>query len=149
MLTDSRPWPWSRTVSRMASTSSGAATSSSVSSKLRLQWHDHGSDLLELSKHLCGRNELTDVSLACADGEIFSAHRMVLASASSYFRKIFLTLDGGWKQPVVFLRGVSAEQMEYFLQFIYFGEANVPSAELEDLIAIAKELAIKGEVLKN
>ncbi len=120
-------------------------SSSGPSSRLRLQWHDHGGDLLDLTKRLCGQSELTDVSLACADGEVFSAHRMVLAGASNYFRKIFRTLEGGCRQPVVFLRGVAAPQMEYFLQFIYYGEVSVPSEELENLVDIAKELGIKGE----
>ena len=34
--------------------------------------------------------------------------------------------------------------MEFLLQFIYLGEVDVPSAELERLIAISKELGIRG-----
>lgn len=36
--------------------------------------------------------------------------------------------------------------MEYFLQFIYFGEVNVPAAALDNLIRVARELGIKGRV---
>ncbi len=60
---------------------------------MRLQWHDHGSGLSDLTKDLCGRNELADVTLACDSGAVFSAHRIVLAGASTYFRSIFNTLD--------------------------------------------------------
>ncbi len=76
----------------MASTSSGGAGAAS-SSGLRLQWHDHGSDLLDLTRALCGRAEMTDVSLACEGGDVFDAHRIVLAGASTYFRRVFRTLD--------------------------------------------------------
>ncbi len=117
----------------------------SSSSGMRLQWHDHGRDLLDLARDLCGQGELADVTLACSEGrELFSAHRMVLAGASNYFRRVFRGL-AGWKHPVVFLKSVSAEQVEHFLQFIYFGEVSVPSHQLESLIATAKELGIKGQ----
>ena len=56
---------------------------------LRLQWHDHGTELMDLTRDLCGQSELTDVTLTCAGGVTFNAHRLVLAGASSYFRSTF------------------------------------------------------------
>ncbi len=77
----------------MASSSRGSVSGGAGFSKLRLQWHNHGSGMRDLTRDLCGQSELADVSIACDGGEVFSAHRMVLAGASNYFRKIFLTLD--------------------------------------------------------
>ena len=39
--------------------------------------------------------------------------------------------------------------MEYFLQFIYYGEVSVPANELDDLVRVARELGIKGENKKG
>jgi len=124
----------------MASPSSMA---SSASSRLRLRWHDHSAALQDLARDLCGREELTDVTVTCQGGISFQAHRMVLAGASNYFRSMFQAMEH-WKHPVVFLKDVDADDMEYFLQFIYYGEVNVPSSELDNLVKVAKELGIKG-----
>lgn len=60
-----------------------------MSNSLRLEWHDHGAELIDLTRDLCGQNELTDVTLTCAGGVTFNAHRLVLAGASRYFRNMF------------------------------------------------------------
>ena len=39
---------------------------------------------------------------------------------------------------------VEPREMEHLLQFIYLGEVDIPSAELERLIAISKDLGIVG-----
>lgn len=58
-------------------------------SKLRLHWHDHGTELSRLTREICGRDEMTDVTLTCRGGTPFHAHRIVLAAASTYFRTFF------------------------------------------------------------
>jgi len=114
------------------------------SSRLGLRWHDHSMALQSLARDLCGSDELTDVTLTCAGGISFRAHRLVLAGASSYFRSLFSVAVETWKHPVVFLKDVQPDDMEYFLQFIYYGEVNVPSEELDNLVKVAKDLGIKG-----
>ena len=42
------------------------------------------------------------------------------------------------------MKDIESSEMEYLLQFIYLGEVDIPSLELERLIAISKELGIKG-----
>ncbi len=120
------------------------AVSPASLSGLRLRWHDHGSGLLELTRGLLGRGELTDVTLTCADGVNFKAHRLVLAGSSVYFRNLFTDLDTAGRHPVIFLKDVKAIHMDYFLRFIYFGEVSVPEADLQQLVTVAKELKIKG-----
>ena len=36
-----------------------------------------------------GNDDLTDVTLTCRGGSPYHAHKMVLAAASTYFRKFF------------------------------------------------------------
>ena len=45
---------------------------------------------------------------------------------------------------MIFVKDVEPSEMEYLLQFIYRGEVDIPSDELERLIEIAKDLGIVG-----
>jgi hypothetical protein len=49
------------------------------------------------------------------------------------------------RHPVIFVKDVEPMEMEYLLQFIYRGEVDIPSTELDHLVEIAKELGIVGE----
>ena len=42
------------------------------------------------------------------------------------------------------MKDVDPSEMEYLLQFIYLGEVDIPSTDLERLIAISRELGIVG-----
>ena len=48
------------------------------------------------------------------------------------------------QHTVIFVKDVESSEMEHLLQFIYRGEVDIPSEELERLIDIAKELGIVG-----
>ena len=48
------------------------------------------------------------------------------------------------QHQVIFLKDIEAFEMEYLLQFIYLGDVDIPSPDLERLIAIAKDLGIVG-----
>ena len=113
--------------------------------KLRLQCHDHGNELSRLSRGLFGHEGLTDVTLTCRGGAPFHAHKILLAAASTYFRNFFLEVQGKITQhQVIFMKDIESSEMEYLLQFIYLGEVDIPSLELERLIAMSKELGIIG-----
>ena len=45
---------------------------------------------------------------------------------------------------VIFMKDIKPSEMEYLLQFIYLGEVEIPSLELERLITISKDLGIIG-----
>lgn len=64
-----------------------------------------------------------DVTLACDDGSIVKAHRVVLAAASPL-------LAGLLRNPaldhVVHLSGVRKTQLNHLLEFLYNGEALIP-----------------------
>merc|ERR1712154_118153 len=70
---------------------------------------------------------------------------MVLAAASTYFRKFFKEIQCKMPQhQVIFMKDVDPSEMEYLLQFIYLGEVDIPSTDLERLITISRELGIVG-----
>merc|ERR1712039_772321 len=114
-------------------------------SKLRLQWRDHGNELSRLSRDVFCREDLSDVTLTCRGGTPFSAHKMILAAASTYFRNFFMEVRGKINQHQgIFMKDIDPGEMEYLLQFIYLGEVDIPSLDLERLIAISKDLGIIG-----
>ena len=116
-----------------------------TSNKLRLQWRDHGNELSKLSREIFGNDNLTDVTLTCRGGSPYHAHKMVLAAASTYFRKFFSDVECKLPQhQVIFMKDVAPAELEYLLQFIYLGEVDIPSTDLERLIIISRELGIVG-----
>ena len=73
-------------------------------SKLRLPWRDHGNELSRLSRDVFCREDLSDVTLTCRGGAPFSAHKMILAAASTYFRNFFMEVRGKTNQhQVIFM----------------------------------------------
>lgn len=84
---------------------------------------------------------MSDVTLAC-EGEFFAAHKLVLATCSEYFEKIFEKIEG--KHSVIVLKDVKAEELEALLNYMYEGEVNVLQEKLSGLISAAEYLKIKG-----
>ena len=114
------------------------------------------------------------MTLTCRGGNPFHAHKIILAAASTYFKSFFKEVQGKMlventkrlayflstyqdnllypqlvcfyrnQHPVIFVKDVESSEMEHLLQFIYRGEVDIPSEELERLIDIAKELGIVG-----
>ena len=113
--------------------------------KLRLQWRDHGNELSKLSREVFGNDDFADVTLTCLGGSPFHAHKMVLAAASTYFKNFFKEVQCKIQQHlVIFMKDMAPAEMEYLLQFIYLGEVDIPSTDLERLITISRELGIVG-----
>ena len=86
--------------------------------------------------------EFSDVTLACEDHQI-EAHRVVLASGSQFFKRIF-TRYGSSPKTLVLMRGVKKTQMMSILDFLYCGEASVLEHDLEDFLFIANDLGLQG-----
>lgn len=64
-----------------------------------------------------------DVALACDDGSVVRAHRVVLAAASPLLATL---LRDPALDHVVHLSGVRKPQLNYLLEFLYNGEALIP-----------------------
>lgn len=56
--------------------------------KYAMAWNDHAKNFSISLFNLLEQKELVDVTLV-ADGYLFSAHRLVLATLSPYFRQMF------------------------------------------------------------
>ena len=87
--------------------------------------------------------EYDDVTLVSEDFQEFGAHRVILASASEKFRKI-LQLKSHERNPLIFLRGLTSEQVSSLLHFIYEGKVDVETQDLANFINIVTEFEIDG-----
>ena len=87
-------------------------------------------------------NDLTDVTLACKNGQQLPAHKVILAASSPTMRNLFRM--NSHPHPVIFLPAVEASIVRSVLDYLYFGEANVENAELESFLALADQLDLDG-----
>ncbi|XP_025264090.1 transcription factor Ken 2 isoform X1 [Camponotus floridanus] len=84
-----------------------------------------------------------DVTLACDDGSVVKAHRVVLAAASPLLASL---LRNPVLDHVVHLSGVRKTQLNHLLEFLYNGEALIPSTELTPLKELFELLQINSEL---
>ena len=60
----------------------------SASEKLCLQWNDFKDNVSSSFGGLREDKDLTDVTLACEDGQQVDAHKVILAASSPFFKDI-------------------------------------------------------------
>ena len=107
-----------------------------------MQWSEFRNIVCSAFEGLRNDHELTDVTLVCKDGEQLEAHKIVLASCSPFFMQLFK--KNKHPHPLIYLRGIGVEDLVTMIEFLYTGEAKVGQENLEEFIATAKELKIKG-----
>ena len=113
-----------------------------MSEKLCLKWNDYQENIATSYRELRESQEFGDVTLVCEDNQKIEAHRLVLASASKFFRNILV--GNKHSHPLIYMRGIKAKDLVCLIEFIYHGEANVYEEDLNDFLVIAEELDLKG-----
>lgn len=101
---------------------------------------DYHSKLSELKD----TEEMLDVTLASDDYSIVKAHKVVISAASTFFRNI-IKISGN-QNPFIYIKGVTAEDLDSIINFIYTGEAKVPTENINRFMEAAKDLKIDGLV---
>ena len=67
---------------------------------------------------------------------------MILTATSPFFQK--LLRRNIQPHPLIFMRGVTAEDLSAIVDFLYCGEANVFQENLNSFLSIAEDLQLKG-----
>ena len=112
------------------------------SDKLSIENTEFTQNISRTLQDLRSNQEFSDVTLACEDDQM-EAHRVVLASGSKFFQRIF-THHRSSSNTLVFMRGVKKAQMVSILDFLYCGEASVLEDDLNDFLSIANDLGLEG-----
>lgn len=86
---------------------------------------------------------LCDCTLVCSDGHL-SAHRVILAASSSFFRAVFSSNQHS--STLIYLKGVRKEQVEAVLDFMYKGGTQLSQKDLPSFLQLAEDLKIDGLV---
>lgn len=102
----------------------------------------HNKGVLSSLNLLQKGGQFCDVKLVVGKHEI-SAHRAVLAAASSYLFKLFATTKETAQVPYMFeLTDLDYKSFQYLLNYIYSGRLEVPRAEVMTVYTAAMQLRI-------
>lgn len=109
-----------------------------------LRWNDFESNISTSFRELREDSEFFDVTLCCDNGQdVVQAHKVILAACSPLFRKI-LARQKNQQNPFLYLKGIRLKELQAVLNFMYHGEVNVAQDSLNNFLAVAEELAVKG-----
>lgn len=106
-----------------------------------LRWNNHQPNFISVFSSLLLNETLVDVTLA-AEGRQLQAHKVVLSACSSYFQSLFTT--NPCKHPIVILKDVQYNDLKTMVDFMYYGEVNVSTEQLPQILKTAEMLKIKG-----
>ena len=112
--------------------------------KFNLKWDDFKDNITTAFGSLREEQDFCDVTLACEDGEQVEAHKVILAASSPFFQNILRR--NKHKHPLIYMRGMKSEDLVSVVDFLYYGETNVFEENLNNFLAIAEELKLKGLV---
>ena len=114
----------------------------SQSEQFNLKWNDFQinvtSSYMELREDLM----FADVTLACEGNQHIEAHKIILASASKVLKDILV--GNKHMKPLLYMRGISFKDMLSVVDFIYHGQVNIDQEDLNDFLALAEDLQLKG-----
>ena len=110
--------------------------------KFSVAWNGFDTSAGNSFRSLHRDSEFADVTLACDDDELFSAHKFVLIASSKFFRKIILRSQHS--HPFLFLKGVKHLLLQNIMDFIYLGSVEVAQEDFQGFLNLAKDLQIMG-----
>ena len=116
-----------------------------TSDKFCLRWDSRGDTFAKVKDF----SQFFDCTLTTDDDEAYSvnlrAHKVILSACSEFFGNI-LTKESmcANPNPLIYMRGISTQDMRNVLHFIYNGEVNLSRNEVDHFLEVAEILKIKG-----
>ena len=108
------------------------------SQNYNLKWEEYKSNLQSCYSQLEKTNHFSYVTLVGEGGEQIKAHRVVLSSTSPIFKDILM--KNYHPQPLIYMRGIKCLQLKLLMTYMYQGEVEVCTEDLNDFLAVAGEL---------
>ena len=110
--------------------------------KFCLKWNEFQANISTTFESMRNDAFFTDVTLACEDGQQVEAHKFILAASSPFFQNLLRI--NKHVHPLIYMRGMKSEDLLAIVDFLYLGEAKVYQENLDNFLAIAEELKLKG-----
>ena len=85
---------------------------------MNITWEDYTKNSKDLLSKLFSTQKFADITLVCDGQTQYKAHKFILSASSKVFESI---LDTDSNQSCVYLRGISKNEIEAILKFIYLG----------------------------
>ena len=106
----------------------------------KLNWYSH---LKQFYVEIFNSNNLSDVTLVCDDGKEIKAHKLILASCSTFLKEILSNCDDD--DPTIYFTGVMHQELKSIVEMMYLGKVDSNSVK-DDIL---KSLDIKTDFKKN
>jgi len=120
---------------------------------LRFQWNNYTTSWGPAIRDLRVSGMFHDLTLVTSDNQLVTAHKMVLAACSAFFKGLLSSLPlqttGPLHPAVLYMRGVTGPTLLKLLDFMYNGEVNVEHAFLKEFLQVGEDLRIEGLCEKN
>ena len=113
-----------------------------MAEKFCLKWNDFQTNVSNAFKKLRKTENFYDVTLVSDDQQQVSAHKVVLASSSEYFKNILTS--NTHSHPMLCLSGVNAGDIKNMLDFMYNGEIQIFQDDLDQFLEIAQRFHLEG-----
>ena len=125
-----------------------------MTDEFSLSWKNFETNLAKYFSEMRDDSDFFDVKIACFDDKsvmkTIPAHKMVLSACSPVFKELLREISSGdSKNPLLFLRGITYQEMSAILDFMYNGEAKVQQNQLDAFLAVSEELKIRGLSTEN
>ena len=113
-----------------------------IMDKFCLKWEEHLNNIKLTFNELRNDSDFSDVTLVCADGQQFDAHKVVLSAGSQFFKAILKTPSK--KDPLIYMKGMTSSDVSNILDFLYHGEVNIYHDDIDNFLAIAEDIKLNG-----
>ena len=112
------------------------------SDKFCLKWNDFEQNVVTSYREMRKESDFFDVTLLCEGDTQIEAHKIILSACSPFFK--ILLKKNQHSHPMIYMRGLRAKDLEAIVDFIYHGETNIHQEDLDEFLALADELQLKG-----
>ena len=112
------------------------------SEKLCLELNDFQEIITASFHNLWEDLDFSDVTLVCEDDQQVEAHKVILSACSPFFNSVLRR--NKHSHPMIYMRGMKSEDLTAIVDFIYHGKTTVYQNDLENFLALAEELQLKG-----
>ena len=110
--------------------------------RFSLQWDEFETNLRNTFAGLRKGEDFSDVTLVSEDGHLLKAHKVLLSATSPILDLILKSQDH--PKPLIFMRGAKMDVLNSLMDFIYLGQVEIRGDQLDQFMALATELKVKG-----